>query len=157
LAAVGVAQTIVSAGLVGPIVKRFGERRAVMVGLICGAMGFAVYGLAPTGTLFFVGLPLLALWGLSGPSIQGLMSRHVGVSDQGKLQGALGSLQGMAGMIGPLLFTQVFAVALRAEGPLHLPGAPYLLAALLIGSALYVAMRVTRPGLRTVRSEQPSV
>ena len=154
LAAVGVAQMIVSAGLVGPVVARFGERRALMVGLACGAIGFVVYGWAPTGTLFFAGLPLLALWGLSGPSLQGLMSRQMGPSDQGKLQGALGSLQGVAGMIGPLLFTQVFAVALRAEGPFHVPGTPYLLAAMLIAMALYVAMRTTRPGSRAARTKQ---
>ena len=154
LAAVGVAQMIVSAGLVGPIVARFGERRALMAGLTCGVLGFAAYGFSPTGMLFFAGLPLLALWGLSGPSIQGLMSREVGPSDQGKLQGALGSLQGVAGMIGPLLFTQVFAVALRAEGPFRLPGVPYLLAAALVATALYAAMRVTRTGYSGARTEQ---
>ena len=89
LAAVGVAQMLVSAGLVGVVVVRFGERRALIAGLVSGALGFAVYGLAPTGALFFAGLPLLALWGLAGPSLQGLMSRQVGASDQGKLQGAL--------------------------------------------------------------------
>jgi len=94
------------------------------------------------------------LWGLSGPSTQGLMSRHVGGSDQGKLQGALGSLQGVAGMIGPLLFTQVFAFALRSDGALHLPGAPYLVAAVLVALALYVAMRATRPGTVDARTEQ---
>ena len=154
LAAVGVAQMIVSAGLVGPIVARFGERRALTAGLAFGTLGFAAYGLAPTGALFFAGLPLLALWGLSGPALQGLMTRQVGPSDQGKLQGALGSVLGIGGMIGPLLFTQVFAIALRAEGTLHMPGAPYLLAALLIALALYVARHVTRPGLGKPRVER---
>ena len=156
LAAVGVAQMIVSAGLVGPIVARFGERRTLMAGLAFGAIGFAAYGLAPTATLFFAGIPLLALWGLSGPSLQALMSRRVGPSDQGKLQGALASAQGVAGMIGPLLFSQVFATALRAKGSLHIPGAPYLLAGGLIATALYVAMRTTRAGSHAVRTEQPN-
>ena len=126
-----------------------------MAGLAFGAIGFAAYGLAPTGALFFAGVPLLAVWGLSGPSLQALMSRRVGPSDQGKLQGALASVQGVAGMIGPLLFSQVFATALRAEGPFHVPGAPYLLAAALIALALYVAMRTTRSGSHAVRTEQP--
>jgi DHA1 family tetracycline resistance protein-like MFS transporter len=157
LAAVGVAQMLVSAGLVGVVVARFGERRALMAGLVSGALGFAVYGLAPTGALFFAGLPLLALWGLAGPSLQGLMSRQVGTSDQGKLQGALGSVQGIAGMVGPLLFTQVFAFALRAEGPFHVPGAPYLLAALMIALALYIAVRVTRHLTHAAHVEQSNV
>ena len=57
-------------------------------------------------------------------------------------------------MMGPLLFTQVFAVALRADGPLHVPGAPYLLAALMITMALYIAVRATRRLLHATRVEQ---
>jgi MFS transporter, DHA1 family, tetracycline resistance protein len=72
------------------------------------------------------------------------------------LQGALGSLQGVAGMIGPLLFTQVFAFALHSDGALHLPGAPYMLAAVLVALALYVAMRATRPRTVAARTEQSS-
>jgi DHA1 family tetracycline resistance protein-like MFS transporter len=48
-------------------------------------------------------------------------------------------------MIGPLLFTSVFASFIGANREWHLPGAPYLLAALLLGGAMYVAWRVTRP------------
>ena len=82
------------------------------------------------------------------------MTREMGPSDQGKLQGALASLQGVAGLIGPLLFTQAFAVAIRANGPIHLPGAPYLLSAILVIVALYAAMRATRPGARTNWTKQ---
>ena len=39
LAGVGVCSMIVQGGLVGPIVKRFGERRALLVGLVCGVVG----------------------------------------------------------------------------------------------------------------------
>jgi DHA1 family tetracycline resistance protein-like MFS transporter len=156
LAAVGVAQMIVSAGLVGVVVRRFGERTALLTGLACGALGFAFYGLAPTGALFFAGLPLLALWGLAGPSLQGLMSQQVGATDQGKLQGAIASLQGVAGMMGPLVFTFVFAFALRAEGPLHVPGAPYLLAALLVALAFCTVARITRRATPGAHAEQPN-
>jgi len=57
-------------------------------------------------------------------------------------------------MIGPLLFTQVFAFALRSDGILHLPGAPYMLAAVLVALALYVAMRTTRQRTVAARTEQ---
>src|SRR5262245_32166239 len=46
LAAVGVCALIVQAGLIGPAVKRLGERRALLLGLLFGAMGFAIYGVA---------------------------------------------------------------------------------------------------------------
>ena len=144
LAAVGVAQMIVSAGMVGASVRRFGERPTLLAGLLFGLCGFMLYGLAPSGLWFMAGVPLAALGGLSGPAMQGLMTREIGPSDQGKLQGALASIQGVAGLIGPLLFTQIFATAIRADGPLHLPGAPYLLSALLVVVALVAAMRATR-------------
>jgi DHA1 family tetracycline resistance protein-like MFS transporter len=146
LAGVGVASVIVQAGVIGPVVKRVGERAALLVGLLCGIVGFATYGLAPTGTLFLLGVPTGALWGLAGAASQGLMTRRVGSSEQGQLQGANGSVRGITELIGPGLFTQTFAVFIAADAPLHLPGAPFLLASVLLTAALLVAWRVTRPG-----------
>jgi DHA1 family tetracycline resistance protein-like MFS transporter len=142
LAGIGIASTIVSALLVGPLVKRLGERVALFVGLGFGVLGFATYGFAPTGVWFLCGIPCLALWGLAGPAFQALMSRRVEASAQGRLQGAIGSLAGVTGMIGPLLFTQVFAFGIASTW-LHLPGAPYLLSATLLGLSLLVALAVT--------------
>ncbi|HEY4104102.1 MAG TPA: TCR/Tet family MFS transporter [Polyangiaceae bacterium] len=143
LAAVGVASTIVSAFLVGPLVKRLGERLALFVGLGFGVLGFATYGFAPSGAWFLLGVPLMAIWGLAGPAFQALMSRRVEASEQGRLQGALASLSGMTGMVGPLLFTQVFAFGIVSP-VVHLPGAPYLLSSLLLALSLFVALFVTR-------------
>src|SRR5271170_1457915 len=109
LAFVGVCSAIVQGGLVRPIVARAGERRAMLIGLACGAAGFAIYGVAPTGALFCLGVPVMALWGLTNPSAQSLMSRRVSPSEQGQLQGAQSSLQGVAGLIGPGIFTLIFA------------------------------------------------
>lgn len=144
LAAVGVCSTIVSAVLVGPAVKRLGERQALLVGLAFGTAEFLCYGLAPTGALFLVGIPFGALLGLAGPSMQSLMSRRVESSHQGQLQGALSSLRGITGMMGPVLFTQIFAVAIRDASLPHLPGAPYLLAGALMVGGLLLSGRVTR-------------
>ena len=129
LAGIGIASTIVSALLVGPVVKKLGERRALLIGLAFGAAGFAIYGWAPTGTLFLVGIPFLAIWGLAGPAFQALMSRRVESSAQGRLQGALGSMSGVTGMIGPLIFTQVFAFGISSSRFVTGLAAPYLLSA----------------------------
>src|SRR5207245_2581931 len=83
-----------------------------------------VYGLAPTGGIFLMGIPLGALYGLTYPSLQGLMTRRVGPDEQGRLQGALGCLMGIAGVIAPLLFTQVFAAAIGPFRAAGVPGAP---------------------------------
>ncbi len=145
LAAVGVTSAIVQGGLVGPLVARLGERRALVVGLLCGAIGFTVYGLAPTGRLFLIGVPIMALWGLYGPSAQSLMTRRVGHSEQGQLQGALSSLTGIANMLAPALFSLTFAAALSTFRTWHLPGAPFLLAtgALVVATGLGVKASAT--------------
>jgi DHA1 family tetracycline resistance protein-like MFS transporter len=144
LAGVGVLQMIVSGGLVGPVVKRLGERLALIVGLASGMAGFVVMATAPNGVLFLISMPLLAIFGLANPALQGLITRQVGQSQQGQLQGAQGSLYGIADMLGPLLFTQSFALAIAAAGPDRLPGTPYLLAAGLLACGLAVAWRSAR-------------
>jgi MFS transporter, DHA1 family, tetracycline resistance protein len=145
IAAVGVCSAIVGAGLVEPFVARFRERRVMLIGMVFGIAGFTLYGFAATGAIFWAALPVNALWGLSPPPMQVMMTRRVSASEQGQLQGALSSLRGIAFMIGPILFTSVFASFIGANRGWHLPGAPYLLAALLLTGAMYVAWRVTRP------------
>lgn len=144
LALIGVLNIIVQAGLVKQIVARFGERLTLFAGLFCGAMGFAIYGLAPVGILFLSAMPVFALMGLFGPAAQGLMTRRVSPSEQGQLQGANSSLMGITGLIGPGLFTLTFASFIGAHRDWRLPGAPFLLAAILMIIALGVASQVTR-------------
>ena len=155
LALVGVCAAVVSGVLVGPFVKRFGERRSVISGLLFGTMGFAGFALASRGWMILAVIPFIALWGIAAPAMQSLMARHVDPSSQGKLQGAINSLRAITGMAGPVLFTQVFAVAISPRYGLHLPGAPYYLAALLLSASLLVAVYVTRPSTaaETVSSE----
>jgi MFS transporter, DHA1 family, tetracycline resistance protein len=144
MAGVGISAMVVQGGLIGPAVKRFGERKALLAGLVFGAAGFLVHGLAPTGPIFLLGVPLIALWGLANASSLGLMSRRVGADEQGQLQGANQSLQGIANMIGPFLFTLSFAWAIRPELGFNLPGTPFVLAGVLVIFALAIGWRVTR-------------
>jgi DHA1 family tetracycline resistance protein-like MFS transporter len=144
LAGVGVCSGIVQAALVRRVVARIGERRTLLVGLAFGAAGMAIYGLAPTGPLFWLGVPIMSLWGLSNPSAQGLMTRRVTPSEQGQLQGASGSLRGIGGLVGPGLFTLTFAASIAPSSALHLPGAPFLVSAALLLGAFFLAARVTR-------------
>jgi DHA1 family tetracycline resistance protein-like MFS transporter len=115
------------------------------VGLIFGTTGFAIYGLAPTGAIFCIGVPVMALWAIATPSLQALMTRLVDATEQGRLQGALASLMGLASLIGPTMFTQMFAAFISTRADLRLPGAPFLLAALLLFAAMLLAWRTTRP------------
>jgi len=144
LAVVGVCAVIVSGGLVGPYVKKFGERFSLVSGLFYGFLGFAGFGLAWKGWGVLTAIPFIALWGVAGPAMQSLMSQRVDASSQGKLQGAINSLRALTGMIGPILFTQVFSAAIQEDARMHVPGAPYYLAGALLVVALLLAVVVTR-------------
>jgi DHA1 family tetracycline resistance protein-like MFS transporter len=145
LAAVGVASGIVQGGLIKPTVQRLGERATLIVGLLFGVAGFAIYGLATTGVGFWAGIPVLALWGLASAACMGLMSRLVSGSEQGQLQGANSSLIALAGLIGPGLFTQTFAWSIGPDAAWNLPGAAFLVAAAMLAAATALAWWVTRP------------
>jgi MFS transporter, DHA1 family, tetracycline resistance protein len=153
LAAVGVGSTIVSAALISWAVKTLGEVRTLFTGLICGIAGFTVFAAAPNTPIILAGIPLLSLWGLTSPPMQSLMSRRVAPTEQGQLQGALMSLFGVAGMIAPLVFTQVFALAIAPGRAVQLPGAPYLLAAVLLAAAFVMAWSVIRGGEGSVMTQ----
>jgi len=144
LAGYGACSVLVGGVLVRPTVARLGERRTLLLGLLCGALGFAVFGLAPDSLTVWLGLPILPLLGLSGPAAQAIMSRLVAPTEQGRLQGAGTSVMSLAGLVGPVLFTATYAAAVRAEGAWHLPGAPFLLAAVIMLLATALAYAVTR-------------
>lgn len=144
LAIVGVCSVIVQAGLMGPLVKKLGERRTLLFGLACGVVGFVIYGSAEAGWMFLIGLPISALWGVAGPASQSLITRQVDASAQGRVQGALMSLVSLAGVFAPLAFAGTFALFISDRAPAHLPGAAWLLAAGLLFCALLVGWRYAR-------------
>jgi DHA1 family tetracycline resistance protein-like MFS transporter len=141
LALVGLCSMVVQGAAIGPIVRRFGERRALLLGLACGAVGFLIFGAAPTGPLFWLGIPVMALWGVAGAATQALMTRLVAPDQQGQLQGATNSVQSVSQFVGPFLFTLTFAYFIGGGAPLKLPGAPFLLASVLLTLALLIAAR----------------
>lgn len=134
----GIGNIIVQGLLVKPFVARFGEWAAVVTGLVSGTIGFAIYGLAPTGWLFLVGSPVFSLIGLFGPGFQALLTRRVAANEQGRLQGATSSLVGLAGVFGPLIFGYAYAWFV-APGHPQVPGAAFLLAAAMLALAALIA------------------
>ena len=151
LAGVGACSMIVQGLLVKPVVARLGERRAMVVGLAFGTLGFAIYGLASDGFTFLLGVPVMALWGFANPAVISLMSRHVSPSEQGQLQGANASLTATAGLLGPSIFTQMFAGFIGSHAVTQFPGAPYMLAALMLVAAALVGWIATRPRQEEIR------
>jgi DHA1 family tetracycline resistance protein-like MFS transporter len=138
LALVGVLDMTVQGLLVGPAVKRFGDRAVMVFGLFGGAVGIACMGLAPTGWLFAAAMIPNALWGLSMPTLQSLMTRLVSESEQGQLQGANMSVASIAGVVSPLFFGAVYAATVQPENFAPFPGLAFLIASatLLLGGLL---------------------
>ncbi|HEY8206968.1 MAG TPA: MFS transporter [Myxococcaceae bacterium] len=143
LAVVGVSSAVVGAALVGPMVKRLGDRRGLVLGLGMAGAGFFIYALAANTATFIAGIPVMALMGLVMPTNNALMSRRVGPSEQGALQGALGSLRGITEMIGPVLFSQSLAWAIQSRAAAPLIGAPFLIAGTMLLMSALISWRVT--------------
>lgn len=141
----GIAGIVVQGFLIGPVVKRIGERGALLLGLFMGMAGFAIYALAPTTQIYLLGIPLFALMGFAQPGFQGLMTRRVSPREQGQLQGANAAMSGIAGILGPLLYNLTFAWSVRNDASFHLPGLAILIAAAFLGAAFLIALRVAKP------------
>jgi DHA1 family tetracycline resistance protein-like MFS transporter len=146
LAVVGVCSVVISALLVQPIVARLGERRTLYVGQFFGGLGMLVAGIARTGFMYFVSIPVMMMWTISGPAAQGMMTRRVSEREQGELQGAISSLRAIAVIIGPGLFTFTFAYFIDTKHGWNIPGAPWYLAALLLFVAMIMSTRIPRLG-----------
>ena len=138
LALVGVLDMTVQGLLVGPAVKRFGDRAVMVFGLFGGSVGIACMGLAPTGLLFTLAMVPNALWGLAMPTIQSLMTQRVSESEQGQLQGANMSVASIAGVVSPLFFGAVYSFTLQDDSWLPFSGTAFLIASfvLLVGAVL---------------------
>jgi DHA1 family tetracycline resistance protein-like MFS transporter len=144
LAVAGIALILVQVLLVGRVANAVGNRVMLVIGLVFGAAGMAIAGLAPTQVWFWAGIPVIALWGMSGAANQTLMTRHVQAAEQGQLQGANASLTGISELIGPSIFTLTFAYYVQPPHPMHDTGAPFLLSAAILLAAAVWAFVATR-------------
>ncbi len=141
LALVGVVFAIVQATLTGTFVGKFGERKALLFGLVIGATAFLAYGLATQGWMMYAIIICSGIGGVAGPALQGLISRSTPADEQGAVQGALSSIQGIAAILGPLLATGLFGFFTSASAPIHLPGAAFIASAILVAIGAIFAYR----------------
>ena len=154
LAFAGVLDMIVQGVLVGPLVKRFGDRAVMVVGLFGGALALVAMGLAPLGWIFFLTMLPNALRGLAMPTLQSLMTRRVGDDEQGQLQGANMSVASIAGVASPLFFGWVYSISVGQGAPVPHPGAAFVIAA---GVLLLAAVIGAVTNRRAEREESATV
>ena len=143
LAFVGATMALVQFFVTGPVVKKLGESRAALIGIVSGVLGFAINAIATQGWMVYVAMTVGALQGLVYPSMQGLLSRQVPANAQGELQGGLASLSSLSSIIGPFVMTQALAHYSDLRAPVYFPGAAFALAAAL--GAACLAMLLAQP------------
>jgi DHA1 family tetracycline resistance protein-like MFS transporter len=143
-AAVGVVMASSQAIVMRLLVPRLGERRAALIGILSGMIGYAGFGLATTSWMMFA---FLATWFFAAivmPTTVALMSHRVSPDAQGELQGAVASLFSLAAIMGPPLMSHLFARFSAPESSVHVPGAAFLAAAVLAFACLVIFWLSTR-------------
>ncbi|MDB4111729.1 TCR/Tet family MFS transporter [Yoonia sp.] len=141
----GIGIAIVQGLLIRPILRLIGERNAVILGLSIDVVAFVALAFVTNGWVALALTPLTALGSIAGPALQGIMSRTASDSQQGELQGTVTSINAVATIVAPLAVTQTFWYFTAGDGPVYLPGAPFLLSAILTIGCIFVFIRTPRP------------
>ena len=141
LAAYGVTVIVVQGWGIRIILRYMTERSAVLVGMVLEIVSLVGYGFIDKEWMLWVLIPISGLGGFSLPALQGIMSQSVPVNQQGELQGIVTSITSLAYFLAPLIMTSIFYVFVSPGYPIYLPGAPFLLSAILcVGSTLMMLM-----------------
>ncbi len=141
LAVVGVLSALSQGALTGIAVKRLGERRALLIGVLGEAIGFACFGLVAEGWMIYVVLVFSSLFWAGHPALQSLITREIPPESQGELQGALMSIASLTSVANPLIMTALFAATTHRSDALELPGSPYFLASAFFFAAWAMVLR----------------
>lgn len=146
LAFYGLAAAFVQGYLIRIAIPKLGMVKCAIIGTLLNVAAFIGLSFASNGMVGYLWLVPAALAGLGGPAIQNLMSIRVAEDAQGELQGAIGSISGVAMMISPLFLTRLFSKYAAEDAPIYFPGAPFLFAGVFVALGLLVfiwAIRTT--------------
>jgi DHA1 family tetracycline resistance protein-like MFS transporter len=144
LAVVGVLVSLVQGVLVRFVNPKIGNERSVYVGLGLYTIGLILFGMASQSWMMFAFLIPYCLGGISGPGLQAIISGSVPANEQGELQGSLTSIISITSIVGPLVMSNLFAFFTGPIAPFYFPGAPFMLAALLMLLSCFFAYKALR-------------
>jgi len=141
----GIASIIVQGGLIRIIIPKIGMFWAAFIGITSYILAFIGFGLASAGWVIYAMGVFSALAGLYQPSLNNMMSSRLSAKEQGELQGAVGAVQGLALMLGPLPMTYLFQKFTQSNNTsaLYLPGAPFIFGSMLSAIALVLFLSLT--------------
>lgn len=146
LGAYGIGTIFAQGVLIRPILKRFGEYRTVLIGLTIDIIAFASFAFVSNGYMAIALAVFASMGSIMGPALQAILSRAADDNQQGELQGTMAAINALATIVAPLIMTSIFAYFTAADAWLYLPGAPFLLSALLAlgGVALFISSSTAR-------------
>jgi DHA1 family tetracycline resistance protein-like MFS transporter len=144
LAVVGVLVSLVQGVLVRFVNPKIGNEKSVYVGLGLYTIGLVLFGLASQSWMMFAFLIPYCLGGISGPGLQAIISGTVPANEQGELQGSLTSIISITSIVGPLVMSNLFAFFTGPIAPFYFPGAPFMLAAVLMLLSCFFAYKALR-------------
>ena len=144
LAAVGVAIAVGQAFVVGPAVRRFGERDAATFGILVAILVYIGYAFTTSTWGAFLLLVPIALQAPVQPSLMAMMSRRASADTQGEVQGISAMAMGLGQLAAPGLLTGTMAYFTADGAPVHFPGAAFVVAALFGGLAILMLRRLPR-------------
>ena len=138
---VGVAATVVQAGLLSIMMKRFGEVRLSLLGLASGGITFTLYGLATQGWMMYLFILCNLFAFAAGPALQGIISKASPANEQGELMGSLQSINSVGIIFMPLLGTFLLGLASHLPPQDWRVGGPFFVCAAMQAVAMLFAVR----------------
>jgi DHA1 family tetracycline resistance protein-like MFS transporter len=141
---VGLTAAVVQAGLLGMLIRRWGEVRLSVLGLVSGAVAYLAYGLATQGWMMYAIIVGNVLAFAAGPALQSLISRATPAGEQGELMGSLQSISSAGVIVMPLIGSAILAQVSRLPAGDWRIGATFFLCAAMQAAAIVVARRYFR-------------
>lgn len=141
LSAYGILVAGVQAVVLPRMTGRLGDYRTLVIAMIAGVIGLVGFGFATAVWVVAIVLPIAALSDMAPPLMTAYAANSVGEDAQGLVQGVIASLSSVAAVVAPLVLTGVFERFVGGEG-LYLPGAPFLLAAVLVVALAPLIMKL---------------
>jgi DHA1 family tetracycline resistance protein-like MFS transporter len=148
LGCVGALSAIVQGGLLGRLVKRFGEVKLALMAIGTNIATLTLYGLAQRGWMMFAILFAGAIAFAAGPSLQSVVSKATDPRAQGITLGAMQSINSLAFIFGAVLGNGILA-SVSALPPSDIRvGASFFFCAMLQAMAFTLLLRHSKGGGR---------
>lgn len=178
IALVGILSISVQVTL-GYLMRVFGAKRTIILGLVLEMMQLLWYGFGSQVWMMWAAGVLAALGSITYPAISAFVSIHSNADQQGAVQGMVTGMRGLCNGLGPAMFGVIFylfnvdlnadnALSLRRDGVINnetsnsvmysntVPGPPFAFGALMVVLAILVAVFIPEARREISLSRAPS-